>query len=115
VSPDRFDRISPDNGICATVVTFYAALYPALRETARQHGYALALHGSLGRDLDLVAVPWVEDAAHPETLVAALTETAGGFAVPQAVAEKPHGRVAVVIALGRSGGMIDLSIMPRAA
>ena len=29
-----------------------------LRFVARKHGYALTVHGSLGEDIDLVAVPW---------------------------------------------------------
>src|SRR5271154_4799160 len=37
---------------------FYAAgLYPKLAEVFRSHGYALAVHGSLASDFDLVAVP----------------------------------------------------------
>ena len=29
----------------------YCALYPALANIARSHGYALAIHGTLGRDV----------------------------------------------------------------
>jgi hypothetical protein len=43
-------------------------LLPALREVARRFGYALAVHGSLEWDIDLVAVPWCENA--PDGLVA---------------------------------------------
>ena len=39
---------------------YAAALYPDLAEIAREHGYALAVHGSLARDFDLIAVPWRE-------------------------------------------------------
>lgn len=41
----------------------YAHLYPSLVVDARELGYALALHGSMARDLDLVAIPWTDDAA----------------------------------------------------
>ena len=51
----------------------YAALYPELAEIAQQHGYALSIHGSLQRDFDLVAIPWVWNAKEPEILVDALT------------------------------------------
>ena len=30
-----------------------------LCDVAREMGYALALHGSMNRDMDLIAVPWV--------------------------------------------------------
>jgi len=33
----------------------------------RDCGYAIAPHGSLARDLDVIAVPWTEDAVSAET------------------------------------------------
>lgn len=39
----------------------YAAIFPPLQELAREMGYNLLLHGSLNRDCDLVAVPWVDN------------------------------------------------------
>lgn len=41
---------------------FYAYCFEGLQEIAKKHGYALLLHGSMNRDFDLVAVPWVDDA-----------------------------------------------------
>jgi hypothetical protein len=73
MSPDRLDAMGPD-GFFAQRMTFYAAIYPRLREVAREHGYALALHGSLTKDLDLLAVPWVVDADDEATLVRAIVE-----------------------------------------
>lgn len=117
MSPDPFDGIDPKNGIASTVVVFYAGLYPELRQAARELGWALALHGSLTRDLDVVAVPWTEDATDAGTLVRALVEKSGGFQVGNQAhgyaSPKPHGRVAVTIAFGAGGGFVDLSIMPR--
>lgn len=49
-----------------------APLLRRLRAIARAYGYALAEHGSVARDWDLVAVPWVVDAAPPEALVRSL-------------------------------------------
>ena len=55
------------------------ALYPALAEAANAVGYALAVHGSVGRpregkmtDFDLVAVPWTEAAGSPDDLIEAI-------------------------------------------
>lgn len=50
----------------------YLVIYPGLCETAKRHGYALAVHGSLTRDMDLIAVPWTHEAAPAEVLMADL-------------------------------------------
>jgi len=82
-----------------------------MSERARELGYGLALHGSLLRDADMIAVPWNERAVSPEELAAAMVEVTGGYLEPR-VTEKPHGRIARVIQLG-AHQYIDLSIMPR--
>lgn len=46
----------------------YAALIPVLVEAAREAGYALAVHGTLARDCDLVAAPWTDEAWSAERL-----------------------------------------------
>lgn len=43
----------------------YAIFYEHLKFIAMQHGYNLVVHGSLQRDLDLIAIPWC-DAPEPE-------------------------------------------------
>lgn len=47
----------------------YTEILPVIRETAKRCGYALTVHGSMTRDLDLVAVPWVKHYLKKETLV----------------------------------------------
>lgn len=92
---------------------YMVGIYPALATKAKVLGYALALHGSLQRDLDVIAVPWTNDAVSPEELVTALCEE---FDVspnhdinkPEA---KPHGRLAWSIPLWW-GAYIDLSVIP---
>ncbi|HEX9951536.1 MAG TPA: hypothetical protein VGB53_07190 [Rubricoccaceae bacterium] len=96
----------------------YATLYPRLCSVARPLGYALALHGSMQRDMDVVAIPWVEDASEPEALVQALCECVGGAIGHYDDGEPPfpgpHGRLSWSIHF-RTGGddYIDLSVMPR--
>ena len=105
----------------------YASMIPMLTEAAREVGYALAIHGSMARDLDVVAVPWTEDAAPAEQLILRLlaktgthlcdggrgTETGEIETVRGDVgAEMPHGRRAWTLFLG-NGLYIDLSVMPR--
>lgn len=94
---------------------YMVGIYPALAEKARSMGYALALHGSLKRDLDLIAIPWTEEAAEPAALMAALCEEFDlepntPMGLPGA---KPHGRLAWTIPLWW-GAYLDLSVMPRA-
>lgn len=37
----------------------YAFFFEGLKAIARSYGYNLVLHGSMNRDLDLIAIPWV--------------------------------------------------------
>jgi hypothetical protein len=96
-------------------------------EAARALGYALATHGSLARDIDLVAIPWTREASSSYELALSLirtTEQAKGRLIAYGTDEgsvlqypeprKPHGRVCWVIHLD-DGVYIDLSIMPRRA
>lgn len=48
---------------------FYASLWPDLREAALDCGWALGLHGSLANDMDIMAMPWTEEAIHPLEMV----------------------------------------------
>lgn len=41
--------------------SLYAIYFELLKPIAKDFGYNLLLHGSLNRDIDLVAVPWVDD------------------------------------------------------
>lgn len=96
---------------------FYAAgLYPKLAEVFRSFGYALAVHGSLARDLDLIAVPWTEDAADPQTVIDecmrkfAFTKVADGYRGET----KPHGRLAFRVPFSFDDCSMDVSFTPRA-
>jgi hypothetical protein len=93
--------------------TCYAVYYRKMSEKARDLGYGLALHGSLLRDADMIAVPWNDRAASPEELAQAMVEVTGGY-LETVITQKPHGRIGRVIQLG-SGTYIDLGIMPRQA
>jgi hypothetical protein len=94
----------------------YAALYPLLTDVANKLGYALAIHGSLMHDMDLVAVPWVSDAASQAELVAAFLASLEGSFVHEVgkAGKKPHGRTAYTLFLD-NGAYIDLSVMSRAS
>lgn len=91
---------------------YVVGIYPALVTKARALGYALSLHGSLQRDLDLIAVPWTESAIDPIELVKALCEefdVAPNHDVTKPEV-KPHNRLAWSIPLWW-GAYIDLSVI----
>ena len=89
----------------------YACIYPSLAEVTRAHGYALAAHGSMARDFDLVCIPWAEQVSQPADVVKAITTA---FAIHQVgePGQKNHGRVAYTITLGFGECSLDLSFMP---
>lgn len=98
----------------------YTFLYPLLCKAARENGYALALHGTMQRDMDLVAIPWVSDAQPREVLVEALKVVLDGYILnvedhphlPEASPViRPHGRMAWSIYI-TNGFYVDLSVMP---
>lgn len=90
---------------------------PDLRLTARGCGYALALHGSLARDIDLIAIPWAEQADDPDYLLdrlcGVLSGKLGRALREKAWTDKPHGRRACTIILPGMCPEIDFSVMPR--
>lgn len=100
---------------------FYLALMPGLRFVAERYGYALCVHGSLRRDIDLVAVPWREAAPDAESLIEGLyvaTKAITGLARFRSHDHrpelKPQGRKAWSIYLTTldEGPYLDISVMP---
>ncbi|MCD0167003.1 hypothetical protein [Deinococcus sp. 12RED42] len=77
-------------------------------------GYTLAVHGSLERDLDLIACPWTEDAVSPDDLVSVLIDQ-GRLKQRGPWVDKPHGRRGLTLRSGTDAWTkhIDLSVMPR--
>lgn len=95
---------------------YAAALYPDLAALFRRHGYALAVHGSLQRDFDLIAVPWV--AGPVSSPKAVFDEILSAFAPVRLLSElgtvKPHGRIAWTVSIGHGQCACDISFLPRA-
>ena len=123
----------------ATRAPVFACMYHGLAETARTLGYALAIHGTVTSDLDLIACPWTDEAVPAEELKDALMDNieACGYDdllrrdcpslseehIAQIVAandsgcltggtKKPHGRLAWNLYM-YAGAKVDLSVMPR--
>ena len=99
---------------------FFLSRLPVIREAAREHGYAIGLHGSLRRDMDLIAVPWRDGASDKDVLAHAIAMAACGITRdgPYQWEQKPLGRVAASLSccwprwFNEAGaGHIDLSVM----
>lgn len=100
----------PNNG------PFYAAgLYPKLCKVFREHGYALAVHGSVGTDFDLIAVPWVDEAGEPIEVVKELMAKFAFAQMPRQLepTAKPHDRIAFKLHLSFGDCALDISFTPR--
>lgn len=98
----------------ASYAPMYCAMYPRLAEIVRAHGYALAVHGTLQRDMDLTCIPWAESPSDPASVVQSITSE---YAV-RVVGEPDttwHGRERWTITVGFGECAIDLSFMPRRA
>jgi len=103
--------------------SFYQELIEPLKEVARSHGYALAVHGSMTRDFDLIAVPWSLNCSDRNTLARDLQSKACGFFMDKYSWEKKPGlRFATMFPVcfidyktltdNRAGlGHIDLSVI----
>jgi hypothetical protein len=90
--------------------------YLAFKQAAAEVGYAVAVHGSLRRDFDLIAVPWREDAVGNVALMQHLAKR-----VPEILRKamrlvghggKPLGRWSSFWAIDDWSKNIDLSIAP---
>lgn len=111
----------------------YEQIIEPIRARAQELGYAVAVHGTLKRDIDLVAIPWIGEAVEAHELAEAVrvvAESITGWAKPKIGLEvseyfkqgsrgsKPHGRLVWSFHLtqkwqGGGGPYIDLSVMPR--
>lgn len=109
---DYVSRMAEPDHVKVLPVAF-TMIYAHLSGIAREAGYALALHGTMMRDLDLIAVPWTSTAVCAEELVARFMAASSSWRRPNLKpVEKPHGRRCWSMHLG-GGPYIDLSIMPR--
>lgn len=94
----------------------YARIFTIARCIAWAEGYALAMHGSFTRDLDLIAVPWAAHACEPDHLARRI-ENAAALTISVAPKnDKPFGRLVWTMTLPTFADprFVDLSVMPPA-
>ena len=94
----------------------YARVFTIARCLAWSEGYALVMHGSFTRDLDLIAIPWTKSACKPEHLMRRIEDAAGLNNITDEPGGKEHGRLVWTLMFPSFNDprFVDLSIMPRA-
>ena len=104
--------------------SLYAFYFESLKVIALKYGYNLVLHGSMNRDLDLIAIPWQEKLGDTDEMVNEFATVLGGIAIELSEEQIncfPHGRRSYIINLNRSGKhnnyedaqyYLDISVTP---
>lgn len=95
----------------ATYAPVYCSLYPSLAELCRQHGYTLAIHGSLQRDFDIICIPWINNVSKPHDVV---NEICKAYAINNLFNEpvvKENGRLVYTLTY-LDNCFFDLSFIP---
>lgn len=121
--------------------SLYAFYFEIIKEIGLKYGYNIVLHGSMNRDLDLIAIAWSEDVGNVDEMIDEIALTIGGFLMMQnrsSINEagerfslKPHGRIVYIININRDFEMkfngtateikdyadpqyyIDISVLPH--
>ena len=80
---------------------FYACMWDDIRQCAMDSGWAVALHGSLNSDMDIMAMPWVESAVSFEEVIKNISELfTGNYSSDNyfiTYDEKPYNRIVATI------------------
>lgn len=92
---------------------YAAAMYPDLCKIFQKHGYALAVHGSLAHDFDLIAVPWVEKPSPRKKVIAEMCKHFYGVKQAGKPVGRPPARIAYTFAIGWGYCQFDLSFFPQ--
>jgi hypothetical protein len=105
--------------------SLYAYYFYELKEIAKEFGYNLVLHGSLNRDLDLIAIPWINEPKDDFLMIQAFEKHLTGVYSEQKehymFSILPANRKSYVINLNRGGKWnnyldeqyyIDISVTP---
>jgi hypothetical protein len=95
----------------ANLAPVYVCIYPALAELCRESGYALAIHGSVARDFDLIAVPWIDNPKQPSELIDLMEKEFVLKVVGDRLVPKKHGRLCTTFIFLFGECFLDFSIM----
>jgi len=91
--------------------SLFAFYFDVIKEIGLKYGYNIVLHGSLNRDLDLVAIPWQKEIGCKDEMIDLISETIGGHVLMQNRTKENieglrfdtiyHGRMQYVININR--------------
>lgn len=94
--------------------SWYAINFEPLKEIALKYGYNLVLHGSLNRDMDLIAIPWAAELVGTVAdMIVEMSVFIGGYVLYEddvghiAFRDMYHGRINYVININRGGKKTD--------
>jgi len=89
-------------------------MWEDFRKAALDCGWALGLHGSLNSDMDIMAMPWTDDAKPVKDMVQALSNCFNGnpFADDHTVPhyDKPNNRVVYTMSIW-AGYYLDINVI----
>jgi hypothetical protein len=107
-------KISREHVVTSGRAALYACIWNPLRNAAMDCGWALGLHGSLANDMDIMAMPWTEDAKPVEEMIKALSDifTDNPFKDSHTVPhyDKPNNRVVYTISIWAEW-YLDISVI----
>mgnify|MGYP001138926750 CR=1 FL=1 len=88
--------------------SLYAFYFEAIKEIGEQYGYNIVLHGSMNRDLDLIAIPWSEKISDRIEMLNRIAEVIGGYILEETEEQREkfrnkfHGRQCYIININRT-------------
>lgn len=106
----NLEKLKDNNAI------FWIFRLPDIRKVAAECGWAIAIHGSVVHDLDLMAMPWVEEHTSADELAERLarvvvSENCYREPVKSKPGDKPNGRIVYTIFAGDT--YIDMNVIDR--
>jgi hypothetical protein len=87
---------------------FYAVCFPSMQQIAKDLGYNLVIHGSMNRDLDLVAIPWIDNPKSHYDLITSLDEKINGNIQYDDIDTFERGYFFSILPGGRSSYVINI-------
>ena len=86
---------------CNGRTAFYACMYEDIRQCAMDCGWAVSLHGSLASDMDIMAMPWVDNAVSFKEMIDIVSKLFKDNDISSQYVitynEKPHNRVVATV------------------
>lgn len=94
---------------------FWIFRFPEFQKIAAECGWAIAVHGSVVHDLDLMAMPWVENHTTADELAQQLTDSMPWSCrrpyQKSKPGDKPNGRIVYTIFMGQT--YIDMNVIEK--